>query len=161
MQPLNKRAIWHIWQPMWSSQGSVLQSCNVLWRGCVIFLRGCDLCVWRGCVIVLTQSFRCMINFSGGCVVFIFAERLRDFSAVIFLWKGCMIFLWRGCMFFFGGQVAWFQLLRGCMILCVDRLCDFFSLTHSGSMIVFSEVVWFFLRRDCLIFVVERLREFC
>ena len=54
----------------------------------MIFLRGCvilcvkrlrDLCVWRGCVIFLTQSLRCMINFSGGCIIFIFVERLRDF----------------------------------------------------------------------------------
>ena len=33
---LLERAFWHIWQPMWCSQGSILRFLRCFWRGCAI-----------------------------------------------------------------------------------------------------------------------------
>ena len=48
-------------------------------------------------------------------------------------------------MIFFSGEVAFFVLLRGCVILCVERLREFFVwrgfvifFTYSGCMIYVS-----------------------
>ena len=123
--------------------------------------------VWGGCVIFLTQSLRCMIHFSGGCVIFFSG----DFLGVIFFCEELAWFFVDRLHGFFGGQVAWFHFLRGCMILCVERLCDFFHSLTQVPWFIFLEVVWFFLRRDCVIFLlrdsyffflcVKRLRDFC
>ena len=121
-------------------------SCDVFLRGCVILCVEMlhDFCVWRGCVIFLTQSLRLHDLFFWRLPDLFFAGRLGDFFWVIFLWRACMIFLWRGCIIFFCGEVLWFHLLRGCVILCVERLCD---LSHSLTQVawfIFLEVVWFF-----------------
>ena len=60
--------------------------------------------------------------------------------------------------------------LRGCMVLCVERLHDFMKrvcaiyLTHSGSMIYFfGGCMILFVERllgDCVIFCVMRLHDF-
>ena len=71
-----------------------------------------------------------------------------------------------------------FLLLRGCMILCVERLHDFCVcrgcvnfLTHSlrlcdlfsGSCVIFSlrSGCVICLLRDCVIYCVKRLHDFC
>ena len=162
---LLERAIEHIWQQMWCSQGSVLQ-----------FSR-CFCCEVAGFIF-------------GGKVAWFFClefawfglERLRDFC--VFVCGGCMIFLWRVCViccaelacfsfeeveWFFFGKVAWFLEKRLCEIvhgeiawfLCVERLHYFsHSLTHSCCMIYFfGRLRDFFLQKGCVVFFVEILRD--
>ena len=105
---LLERAIWHILQSMWCSQGSVFDSRNVffLW-GCKIF---CVERLHNLCVVERLHNFSpslthsgCIINFSEGCMIF-------------FLRRGCMIFVqrlrvffvWRSCVFFVCEEVARF-----------------------------------------------------
>ena len=108
---LFERAIWHIWQPMWCSQGSVLR-----------FLQGffverlrdfvCGEVAWFLCLErlrdFLTQSLRLNDLFSEGWVFF-FAERLHDFVVV----ERLLDFLCK--------EVAWFFVLRGCVFFLVSR----------------------------------------
>ena len=86
-----------IWQPMWCSQGSVLQ-----------LLR----------FYSLTHSFTQVARFifSGGCMIFFVGE------AAWFLGRGCKIFWERACMIFlverlpvfFGGHI-YIYLIQNCM----------------------------------------------
>jgi hypothetical protein len=104
-----------------------------VWRGSMIFV--CEEVVW---FFSLSHS-GCMIYFSGGCLIF--------FSGKI-AWFFCGEVAW----FLFVGQVAWFHLLRGCVSLCVERLCDFSHSLTQVECFIFLEGVWFFLRRGCVIF---------
>ena len=144
--------IWHIWQQMWCSQGSVLQFSRCFPKVAWLFLR-------KGCVIFFLRD----------CIIF-YVKRLRDFLckeiAWFWVWRGFLMkiffwwnfffgwkkfflvttvttILWRGCIIFFGGEVAWFWFCkvawfcvwRGCGIFVCGEVVWFFSLAHSGSMI--------------------------
>ena len=158
---LSERAIWHIWQLMWCSQGSVLRfslahlgSMIYFSWGCVIFfaerLRDCLLRDW---VIFCVKRFLnknkfWWIQFFGhNCHYchYRFVERLPDF----FVGEVACFFL--EVEWFLCGEVAWF--------LCVERLWDFSHSPTQVTWFIFLEVAWLFLRRDWVIFF-ERLRDF-
>ena len=135
---LLERAIWHIWQPIRFSQGSVLRFPWYFFEGVCDFV--CGEVAWFLCVERLWDFFHSVTQaawfiFSGVCLIY-------------FLRRDCVIF-WSD---FFCGELAWFHLLRGCVILCVERLCDFSHSLTQVAWFIFLEVMWFFLRRGCTIF---------
>ena len=132
-----------IWQPMWCSQGSVLQFSQCFAeRLRDLFCWEVAWFFWGGCVIVFVERLRDF--FFGGCVIFFGKVAWFFFGGcVIFYWRGYLIFIGERLHVFFGGEVAWFFCGEVAWFLCGEVVWLSHSLTQV-AWFIFVKVAWFF-----------------